>query len=121
MVVGGYDDLREVLDPNTNTCVRDENGLCKVRAGPTNDVEILSLGSVIQISTGQQTCTNVVNKLFGVAYINGTDELGIIVENEAELLGLTGYFSKDAAIVCGGINGHGEQAKCYEWDPNVNQ
>jgi hypothetical protein len=121
MVVGGYDDLREVLDPNTNRCVRDENGICKVRAGPTNDVELLSLGSVIQKSTGQQTCTKFVSKLFGFAYILGEDELGIIVENEAELLGLTGYFTKDAAIVCGGINGDGEQAKCYEWDPNVNQ
>ena len=121
MVVGGYDDNREVLDPNTNRCVRDENGICKIRAGPTNDVELLSLSSAIQKSTGQQTCTKFVSKLFGFAYILGEDELGIIVENEAELLGLTGYFTKDAAIVCGGINGDGEQAKCYEWDPNVNQ
>ena len=55
------------------------------------------------------------------AYILGEDDIGTIVENEAELLGLSGYFTKDAAIVCGGVNGDGDKAKCFEWDSNLNQ
>ena len=45
MVVGGYDDNRPALDPNTNKCVQDENGQCRIRPGLTNDVELLSLSS----------------------------------------------------------------------------
>ena len=126
MVVGGYDDNRVALDPNTNKCVQDPEGNCRIRPGLTNDVELLSLSSV-QLSENANTkkfnnlCSKFVSKVFGFSYILGEDDIGIIVENEAELLGLSGYFTKDAAIVCGGINGDGDKAKCFEWDPNVNQ
>ena len=121
MVVGGYDDYRPALDPNTNKCVQDENGQCRIRPGLTNDVELLSLSSSTLAGKSNNLCSKFVSKMYGFWYILGEDEIGIIVENEAELLGLSGYFTKDAAIVCGGLNGDGDQPKCYEWDPNVNQ
>lgn len=122
MVVGGYDDNRPALDPITNKCYQDDEGRCKIRPGLTNDVELLSLSSK-QISGGKfkNLCTKFVRKVFGFAYALGEDDIGVIMENEAELLGLSGYFAKDAAIVCGGVSGDGDQAKCYEWDPNVNE
>ena len=121
MVVGGYDDFREVLDPTTNKCVRDKNGRCKIRAGPTNDVEILCLSCPTVTRLQYNSCSKYVSKMYGFAYILGEDEKGIIVENEAELLGLTGQFTHDTAIVCGGVNGDGEEDKCYEWDQQTNQ
>ena len=121
MVVGGYDDLRPVLDPTTNKCVRDEEGKCKIRPGLTNDVELLCLSCTKVKSLRYNLCSKYVSKMFGFAYILGEDEKGIIVENEAELLGLTGQFTKDTAIVCGGTNGDGEQNQCYEWDQHINQ
>ena len=121
MVVGGYDDKRPAVDPNTNKCVKDESGNCRIRPGLTNDVELLSLSSSQLAGKSNNLCSKFVSKVFGFSYILGEDEIGIIVENEAELLGLSGYFTKDAAIVCGGVNGDGDKPKCYEWDPNVNQ
>ena len=119
MVVGGYDDNRPALDPTTNRCLRDENGKCKIRKGPTNDVELLSLSSTSY--KGKQTCTKAVSAIYGRAFILGEDDIGIISENEAEVLGLTGQFVKDAPIVCGGSNPDGEQNICYEWDANSNE
>ena len=121
MVVGGYDDNRPAFDPNTKKCVQDENGQCRIRPGLTNDVELLSLSSSTLAGKSNNLCSKFVSKMYGFWYILGEDEIGIIVENEAELLGLSGYFTKDTAIVCGGVNGDGDQPKCYEWDPNVNQ
>ena len=122
MVVGGYDDNRPAIDPQTNKCVKDDEGRCRIRPGLTNDVELLSLSSK-QLSGGKfnNLCTKFVSKIFGYSYIIGEDDIGTVVENEAELLGLSGYFTKDAAIVCGGINGDGDKAKCFEWDANLNQ
>ena len=114
MVIGGYSEIRELKDPNTNKCLRDENGQCKMRPGLINDVELLSL------SDKNKKCSKFVAPVFGASYILGEDELGPIVENEAELLGMTGFFTKDAAIICGGKNGDGDQARCFEWDPSVN-
>ena len=119
MVVGGYDDLRPALNPTTNRCIRGQKGKCKIRKGLTNDVELLSLTSPIY--SGHQTCTKFVSAVYGKAYILGQDEIGLIAENEAELLGLTGAFTKDTAIVCGGTNGDGDQAKCFEWDSIDNE
>ena len=119
MVVGGYDDLRPAVDPNSNKCYKDDTGSCKARRGLTNDVEILSLSSTMV--GGKSLCSKFVSKVYGFSYILGEDNIGIIVENEAELLGLSGQFTKNAAIVCGGTNGDGDQAKCYEWQPYLNQ
>ena len=115
MVVGGYSHIREIKDPNTNRCIRDENGQCKMRPGLINDVELLSLSGT------KNRCSKFVSPILGFSYILGSDELGPIVENEGELLGMTGIFTKDAAIVCGGKNGDGDQARCFEWDFSTNQ
>ena len=66
-------------------------------------------------------CTKFVSPLFGFGYILGKDEDGPIWENEAELLGHTGIFTKDTAIICGGQNGDGDVNACYEWDFMVNR
>ena len=121
MVVGGYDDLRPVLDPTTNKCIKDEKGQCKVKPGLTNDVEMLCLSCTKVTSLRYNLCSKVVSKVFGRSFILGENDEGIIYENEAELLGLTGQFTKDTAIVCGGTNGDGVQDKCYEWDQQNNQ
>ena len=114
MVVGGYSEMREIKDPSTNTCLMDENGKCKMSPGPINDVELLSL------SEKDQKCSQFVSPILGAYHILGENDLGPIVENEAELLGLTGYFTKDSAIVCGGKNGDGDQSHCFQWYPYVN-
>ena len=115
MVVGGYSNYRERLDPNTGRCLKDEDGNCVNYRGLIKDVELLNL------SKEKNFCSQFVNPIFGNSYVVGEDELGLLVENEAELLGMTGVFSKDAAIVCGGKNGDGDQNACYEWDSNINE
>ena len=122
MVVGGYDDNRPAIDPNTNKCFQDKYGQCKIRPGLTNDVELLSFSSSDMAGNNSVwKCSKFVSKMFGFSYILGEDDIGIIVENEAESLGSSGYFTKDAAIVCGGVTGDGDTPKCFEHDPNVNQ
>ena len=117
MVVGGYTNYKEVKDPRTNRCIKDpETRRCILKKGLINDVELLSL------SKKKNKCTKFVKPVRGAQYVLGQDENGLdIVENEAELLGLTGVFSKDAAIVCGGQSGDGDQSACYEWDSNINE
>ena len=66
MVVGGYDDLRPALDPNSNKCYKDETGKCKIRRGLTNDVEILSLSSTMKYGN---LCSKFVSKVYGFSYI----------------------------------------------------
>ena len=80
MVVGGYDDNRPALDPNTNKCVQDENGQCRIRPGLTNDVELLSLSRSNLAGKSNNLCSKFVSKMYGFSYILGEDEIGIIVE-----------------------------------------
>ena len=44
MVVGGYTNYKEVIDPRTNRCIKDpETRRCILKRGLINDVELLSL------------------------------------------------------------------------------
>ena len=46
MVVGGYSKQRDQRDPKTpRRCVKDENGKCRKKKGPINDVELLNLSN----------------------------------------------------------------------------
>ena len=114
MVVGGYSKYKNLKNPETNECIEDENGECKKNPGLINDVELLSLEE-------GNFCTKVVSPIFGRSYLLGEDEDGFVIENEAETLGLTGVFSKDTAIVCGGKNGDGDLNSCYEWNSEINK
>ena len=118
MVVGGYSKLRELKNPVNNRCVRDKNGRCIYKPGLINDVEVIKLS---KNSKEDNKCTKFVSPMFGFAYNLGKDKDGMIIENEAEVLGHTGQFAKDTAIVCGGLNGDGDVDLCYEWDFMVNR
>ena len=118
MVVSGYSIFRDLKDPTTNKCILDENGECRKKKGLINDVELLNLSP---LNREKNSCTKFVKPVFGQSYVLGEDDDGIIVENEGEALGMAGYFSKDAPIVCGGKNGDGDQSRCFEWDSTVNR
>ena len=118
MVVGGYSNLRELKNPVTNKCEKDKSGKCVKKPGLINDVEVIKLS---KNAKEENRCTKFVSPIFGFSYILGKDKDGMIVENEAEILGHTGQFVKDTAIVCGGLNGDGDSNLCYEWDFMVNR
>ena len=117
MVVGGHSNSKEKKQLNSNNCIRGKNGRCKIKPGLINDVELIK-----PLKKGEiDACTKFVSPLFGFGYILGKDNDGPIWENEAELLGHTGIFTKDTAIICGGLNGDGDVKACYEWDFMVNR
>ena len=122
MVVGGYSAERPIRDSSWN-CIKKKNNSreCRTRKGRVNDVELLSL------SKKENKCSRFVNPLFGQTRqyeVKAKEEP--IWENEAEIYGLTGVFSKDAAIVCGGKNrGTKNESSdlniCWEWDTEINE
>ena len=117
MVVGGHSNFKEMKKLNSVECMKDKRGRCRLKPGLLNDVEVMRK----QPDAYESACTKFVSPMFGYGYILGKDKDGPIWENEAELLGHAGVFAKDTAIICGGMNGDGEQKICYEWDFNVNR
>ena len=118
MVVGGYSKLRELKNPVTSMCAEDKFGECIIKPGLINDVEVIKSS---KSAKEENLCTKFVSPMFGYTYVLGKDKDGLIVENEAEILGHTGQFTKDTAIVCGGVNGDGDSDLCYEWDFMTNR
>jgi N-acetylneuraminic acid mutarotase len=118
MVVAGHSNHKEMKHFNTNTCIKNKRGKCKLKPGLINDVELIKLSSDEE---DENICSKFVSPIFGFGYLLGKDKDGPIWENEAEILGHTGIFAKDTAIVCGGLNGDGDQKNCYEWDFMVNR
>ena len=122
MVVGGYSAQRNILLGGNNECIKDEYQKCKkckTEQERVNDVELISLSK-----KRNKQCTRAVNAIWGeVQKANFTKwGEGIKWYNEGELYGLTGVFSKDAAIVCGGKHFSGEGSNnCWEWDPELNK
>ena len=123
MVVGGYSMYRTLKVPELgNICKEDASGKCKLKPGLINDVEVIKpMTEEDEEMDGKNTCTKFTSPVFGNAYVMGKDKDGLIIENEGEILGHVGVFTKDAAIVCGGKNGDGDQKYCYEWDPDINR
>ena len=117
MVVGGYSDQKEVLDPNTRRCYKDEDtGKCVLTKGLINDVEMLSF------SREKNFCSKFVSPVHGYVQLSGEDEDGrVTFIDEADTRGSTGVFSKGAAIVCGGQMEWGDSNVCYEWDSKINR
>ena len=118
MVVGGFSNYKEDINPASGRCFKDpQTNQCFTKPGLINDVEIISL-----TPRTLKSCTKFANKVVGFSYAIGEDEAGNpIIENEAQALGLTGQFTKDAAIVCGGRNGDGDMELCFEWDSEINK
>lgn len=78
--------------------------------GILNDVELIT-------SKRNNVCSKHVRPIFGKAYKLPDGS----IENEAQALGLTGQFTKDAPIVCGGKNGFENLNTCYEFNSTVNR
>ena len=118
MVVGGYSAQRQIRDEFWK-CTHKP---CKTEKGRVNDVELLS------VSKKKNTCSRFVNPLLGETrrYKEKDYKIKDEWEREGEIYGLTGAFSKDAAIVCGGRNGGkkdqgGDLNICWEWDSEINK
>lgn len=94
MVIGGYASSRRGKPP-----------------GPTNDIEIIN-------GKKDKFCSKAVKPYTGLGYDN--PETGIL-EKEGEVIGLTGYFSKEAAIMCGGKNFLENLNRCFEFNPETNE
>ena len=124
MVVGGYSNYKELKDLS-NKCVKDESGKCMKESGLIKDVEVLNLsaeGSLQQRQKRNKICSKFVKYVYGQDYLLGEDENGhAIIVNEADVLGLTGVFSKGAAIVCGGKNRDKNLNICWEWNSEINR
>ena len=132
MVVGGYSPNRSMYNPKT----RRYGGQIK---GLINDVELIGLSSTDIKCFGQEyealsrkqkkkcrhPCSAIVNPVLGRYKRFHAKEGENEWENEGEMYGHVGAFSKDAAIVCGGKSGYDETnadlKKCWEWDSDINR
>ena len=94
MVVGGYSDYRK-------------DGI----KSATNDVELIS-------PTFSRSCSKAARPLPGITTISPINRRK---ESEGEKFGLTGQFSKEAPIICGGKNIRGNQNTCFEFDYTSNR
>ena len=105
MVVGGYSDHRV-------------NQQGETEPGLINDVELLSVSpqSLSKTLSYKNMCSKYVWPITANYYnINGR------IENEAEVLGGVGLYTKGSPMFCGGRNGDGDQAKCYQWEYQINR
>ena len=71
--------------------------------GPINDIELIS-------GENNTACSKSVNPIFD----NETFY-------EGDALGMTGQFTKEAAIICGGKNRIDNLNTCYEYNPIENE
>ena len=118
MVVGGESYEKRVIDSEGWPIKDDDTREYLTANGFINDVELCSF------SKEKNKCSRFVNPFYYDGYVkgpigkhgNGLPEFGLV----SETMGLTGAFSKDTAIVCGGKNLDEYRSTCYEWDSNVN-
>ena len=120
MVAGGFSTKKEIVDATGWAIKDDQTGEPLTRQGYINDVELLSL------SKGGSKCSKFVKPIYedkdATIVSFGDDENGYPqFKRRSEAYGLTGIFSKGAAIVCGGINFAEFRNTCYEWDSNINK
>ena len=124
MVVGGYTPERQLVDSRLKAIKDPKTKAIKTNKGRTNDVELINLSE----KTGSVgDCSKFVTPLVGEhRKFEVKEGEETIWENEGEIFGLTGVFSKDAAIVCGGKNRGGKNEPsdlniCWEWDSEMNR
>lgn len=107
MVIGGYTEVEE----------KGRRTVPRAYPGPTNSIEIISKS---------RSCRKGVSPAFGYKFTsNESDEKWY----EADAIGPTGQFTKDAPIYCGGKSkgqGYGIEGKegnlenCWEYDYRAN-
>ena len=132
MVVGGYSPNRSMYNPKTRKYGAQIKGLI-------NDVELIGISSTDIKCLGKEyealskkqkkkcrhPCSAIVNPVLGRYKRFHAEEGENEWENEGEMYGHVGAFSKDAAIVCGGKSGYDETnadlKKCWEWDSEINR
>ena len=73
--------------------------------GPINDIELIS-------GENNKACSRSIKPIFGRNF--GTF-------NEGDALGMTGKFTKEAAIICGGKNKIENLNTCYEYNYTKNE
>lgn len=95
MVAGGYSDFNEY------------------GPGLTNDIEIIS-------GKDKRACSKAVRPLEG-ELIELEDDYGAYYADSASAVGITGYFVKDAPILCGGKNAQDNLNACFEMDLKTNE
>ena len=116
MVVGGESYSKKIYD-SSGQFIK-EGGKFLTKNGLINEVELLGF------SGERNKCSKFVTSLVIDGWLRkvGTDEDGrpdLILMSET--YGLTGVWSKDTAIVCGGKNWQEYRSTCYEWDAKVNK
>lgn len=80
-----------------------------VSNGITNDIELISTRT-------NNLCTKFVKPYYGTSFnISG------FIESEGDALGMTGQFTNEAPIFCGGKNGFDNLNTCYEFDFTRNE
>ena len=79
--------------------------------GPINDIELIS-------GENNRACSMSVKPIFGSQFGYENDNETFY---EGDALGMTGQFTKEAAIICGGKNGIDNLNTCYEYNPIENE
>jgi hypothetical protein len=97
MVIGGYTEVKE----------KRRKLVPKAFPGPTNSIEIISKSS---------SCRLGVSPAFGRKFEYGDGDQ----YNEADAIGPTGQFTKDAPIYCGGKSKAKNLENCWEYDYRAN-
>ena len=69
-----------------------------------NDIELIS-------GENNTACSRSVKPIFGSGFRDGNETF-----YEGDALGMTGQFTKEAAIICGGKNGIDNLNTCYEYN-----
>ena len=77
--------------------------------GPINDIELIS-------GENNTACSKSVKPIFGKKLEDGWEET-----YEGDALGMTGQFTKGAAIICGGKNKLDNLNACYEYNHTQNE
>ena len=77
-----------------------------------NDIELIS-------GENNRACSKSVTPIFGSKYLDIENENKTIYDGDA--LGMTGQFTNEAAIICGGKNGIDNLNTCYEYNPIENE
>ena len=77
--------------------------------GPINDIELIS-------GENNTACSRSVKPISGSQFGYGNETF-----YEGDTLGMTGQFTNEAAIICGGKNGRDNLNTCYEYNPIENE
>ena len=120
MVVGGVSEHKAVTNVDYEY-IYDDSGERYTERGMINDVEVLQLSQVPNIDCSTYVRYVGSDTFQGRYRITELANGRIVYAAETEVTGLTGIFTKDAAIICGGHNAFNAIFNCFEWDAETNK